>query len=427
MIKKLIVFASILSSLTTWAQDNTASPYSYYGLGEIKFKGTEDSRSMGGIGIVADSIHFNLLNPATYSKLKFSTFAIGSTSTFSNFESSTNSEKAQRTNLNYLTVGLPMKKFGVSFGLMPYSAVGYKIVSNEINTNGTVETSDDEEREKNYTGNGNINRVFIGTSYSFNKNLSVGINVNYNFGDVETELVETIISPVELQLRTRERNNSNINGFSFNTGLYFSKNLSQNLKLFSSFVYSPEATLISENSRSLATVFYNINGTEIISLPTQDIPVDNQKMKIPAKYTFGSGIGADKKWFIGAEISFQENSKLKNRFKDISNSSFENSTRIALGGYYIPKYDSFSNYFSRVIYRAGFRYENTGLVLRNESINDYGMTFGLGLPVGLSKINLGFEFGKRGTTTQNLIQENYFNLNIGLSLNDLWFRKREIN
>ncbi len=55
------------------------------------------------------------------------------------------------------------------------------------------------------------------------------------------------------------------------------------------------------------------------------------------------------------------------------------------------------------------------------------MTFGLGLPVGLSKINLGFEFGKKGTTSQNLIQENYFNLNIGLSLNDLWFRKREIN
>ena len=40
MIKKLIVLASILLSLTSWAQDNTASPYSYFGLGEVKFKGT---------------------------------------------------------------------------------------------------------------------------------------------------------------------------------------------------------------------------------------------------------------------------------------------------------------------------------------------------------------------------------------------------
>ena len=33
------------------------------------------------------------------------------------------------------------------------------------------------------------------------------------------------------------------------------------------------------------------------------------------------------------------------------------------------------------------------------------MTFGLGLPVGLSKINIGFEFGKKEQITQNLIQE----------------------
>lgn len=421
MIKKLIVFASILFSIVSWSQENTASPYSYYGLGEIKFKGTEDARSMGGIGIVADSIHFNLLNPASYSKIKFSTFAIGSTSTFSTFETNGNSEKAKRTNLNYLAVGLPIKKFGVSFGLMPYSAVGYKIESNSHND------VDNTDRTKISTGNGNINRLFIGSSYAINKKLSFGFNINYNFGVVETEFIETIYAPVELQLRTREKNNSNINGFSFNTGVYYSRNLSQKLKLNSSFVYSPEATLVSENSRNIATIFYNIYGGEIISLPTQDIPVEDQKMKIPAKYTFGSGIGMDKKWFLGAEISFQENSKLRNRFKDINNATFENSTRISLGGYFVPKHDSFSNYFSRVIYRAGFRYENTGLVIRNESINDYGMTFGIGLPVGLSKINLGFEFGKKGTTSQGLVQENYFNLNIGLSLNDLWFRKREIN
>ncbi len=421
MIKKLIVIASLFFSITSWSQDNTASPYSYYGLGEIKFRGTEDARSMGSIGIVADSIHFNLLNPASYSKLKFSTFAIGSTSTFSNFETNTNNEKAQRTILNYLAIAIPLKRFGTAIGLMPYSAVGYKIESNYLNT------SDNTLRNKRALGNGNINQLFIGSSYAINKNFSVGVNINYNFGEIETDFIETIYSPIQLQLRSRERNNSNITGFSLNSGIYYSKKISSKLRLNSSFVYSPEATLTSVNSRNIATVFYTLNGSEIISTPTQDIDVENQKMKIPSKYTLASGIGQDKKWFLGAEISHQENSKLKNRFKDIQNAAFENATKIAIGGYYIPDYDSFSSYFSRIIYRAGFRYENTGLVLRNESINDYGMTFGLGLPVGLSKINLGFEFGKRGTTAQNLILENYFNLNIGLSLNDLWFRKREIN
>jgi len=55
------------------------------------------------------------------------------------------------------------------------------------------------------------------------------------------------------------------------------------------------------------------------------------------------------------------------------------------------------------------------------------MNFGLGLPVGISKIDIGFEFGKRGTIKQNLIQENYFNLSIGLSLSDKWFKRTLID
>jgi len=51
------------------------------------------------------------------------------------------------------------------------------------------------------------------------------------------------------------------------------------------------------------------------------------------------------------------------------------------------------------------------------------VTFGLGLPItgSLSNVNLGFEFGKKGTTSNSLVQENYFNINIGVSLNDKWF------
>ena len=80
-------------------------------------------------------------------------------------------------------------------------------------------------------------------------------------------------------------------------------------------------------------------------------------------------------------------------------------------------------------YRAGIRYEDTGIMIRNESINDFGISFGLGLPVGrsLSNLNVGFEFGKRGTTDSGLIKENYANFHISLSLNDKWFIKRKYN
>ncbi len=419
MIRKLIVLASILLSLTSWAQDNTASPYSYFGLGEVKFKGTEEAKAMGGISIVADSTQLNLINPAYYSKLRYTTFAIGGTNSFTNFYTNNESDKSQRTSLDYLLVAIPKRKFGVIVGLMPFSTVGFKLKSSEINS------IDQTLREKKFIGNGNINRVLFGTSYKLNSKFSVGFDLNYNFGKIKTETVEFVEDPV-IQLGTRERNTSILKGFSSSFGVTYEGKINSKLTLYSSLTFSPESKLYSENTRNIATIVYGSTGNELID-EEQDVDVANNYITIPSKLSIGSGIGVKNKWLIATEITLQQTSKLENRFKDELNGDFKNATKIALGGFFIPKYNSFSSYFSRITYRAGLRYENTGLVLKNESINDYGMTFGLGLPVGLSKINIGIELGKKGTTAQNLIQENYFNLNIGLSLSDLWFRKREIN
>jgi hypothetical protein len=46
MIKKIIVSAFL--SLVSFAQEGTASPYSYYGIGDVRFKGTVENRSIWG-------------------------------------------------------------------------------------------------------------------------------------------------------------------------------------------------------------------------------------------------------------------------------------------------------------------------------------------------------------------------------------------
>ena len=229
-----------------------------------------------------------------------------------------------------------------------------------------------------------------------------------------------------VQLGTRERNSSNIKGISTNIGLLYNTTLNSKLELYSSLTFSPESKLQSDNSRNIATIVYSINGTELIS-DQQNVAVNDTDLIIPRKFSFGGGIGSSKKCLLGTEITFTESRKLLNTFEDITDVNFENSTKITIGGFYIPKYDSFSNYYNTIVYRAAFRYENTGLIINNQSINDYGMNFGLGLPVGVSSINLGFEFGKKGTTSNRLIQENYFNLSVGLWLNDIWFKKRKID
>ena len=157
MIKKIIVIIGLFASLIGFAQENTSSPYSFYGLGDVKFRGTEDARAMGGLSFAGDSISLNLLNPASYSNLRLTSFGIGSTSNFNKISNSQTSEKAKRTTLDYIAVGIPAGKLGAAFGLMPYSAVGYKIQA--------TSTENSVERSKKFTGIGNINRVFIGTGY----------------------------------------------------------------------------------------------------------------------------------------------------------------------------------------------------------------------------------------------------------------------
>ena len=422
MTKKIIVIIGLLTSFIGFAQENTSSPYSFYGLGDIKFRGTEDARAMGGLSFVGDSISLNLLNPASYSSLKLTSFSIGSTSNFNKISNSEATEKAKRTTLDYLAVGIPAGKLGFALGLMPYSAVGYKIQS-ETTENNLV-------RNKQFTGIGNINRFFVGAGYTLNKNLSIGADFQYNFGTIENEAIQFVSDPIyedQVQLGSRERNTSNISGISLNIGLLYNKKVNEKLNIYTSFNYSPESKLNSTNERNLATVTYNpISGTEYTN-DSRDIDVANNKLIIPSKLSFGAGIGETNKWLVGTEITFQNSSNQNNRFDEVTNGSFENSQQYAIGGYFIPKYDSFSNYFNKIVYRAGFRYEKTGLLINNQSINDYGMNFGIGLPITYSKINIGVEFGKKGTTSNGLIEENYFNLSIGLSLSDKWFRKRKID
>jgi hypothetical protein len=115
--------------------------------------------------------------------------------------------------------------------------------------------------------------------------------------------------------------------------------------------------------------------------------------------------------------------------------NYNDYERIAIGGFYTPKYNSILKYWNRVTYRAGFHMEQSGLTIDSEkdggefnAVNNYGISFGVGLPVGkqISNLNFGFEYGKRGNSDSNLVQENFFNFRMSISLNDKWFKKQII-
>ncbi len=420
MLKHILIVFVALVSLNTVAQEGSASPYSFYGVGEIKFRGTVENKSMGGISMYSDSIHLNMLNPASLGKLKMTNFNIGGNQKFTTLKTSEEEAKGSTTTLDYIAVGLPMGKLAMSFGLMPYSSVGYKT--------GFTDPTTAEIGEGRYEGSGGINRGFVAAGYQLTDKLSLGLELNYSFGKITTEAIE-ITSDEPDHYDTMETNETSLNGLGLNLGINYTTKLNNNLEFISGLTYSPQVNLDSENYRRLSSIKFNSNGQvsgvrDIIESDTEVIDID-----LPSKLTLGAGIGKHKKWFAGIDISTIGTNKLNNRTFNNSETDFKNATRVALGGFYIPKYNSLTNYGSRITYRAGMRYENTGLVIRNEDINEFGISFGVGLPVGrkLSNVNLGFEYGSRGTTTSNLVKENFINLNISLSLNDKWFQKRKID
>ncbi len=190
MIKKIIVSICLLFSLAVFAQEGTSSPYSFYGIGDIKFKGSVENRSMGSLSVFPDSIHINIQNPAHLASLKLTGFAIGGTYATTKSKSETQEAKARRTALDYMAIGIPLGKVGIGFGLIPYSSVGYKIGK----TNYVTNSSNDTIRSiySKYHGIGGVNKVFLGFGYKILPDLNVGVNTYYNFGKIQSNSLEYI-------------------------------------------------------------------------------------------------------------------------------------------------------------------------------------------------------------------------------------------
>lgn len=409
MLKKIIFLLAFAITASAWSQ-GTTSPYSFFGIGNLNFRGTVENRLMGGVSTYSDSIHLNLLNPAGLAKLKLVNYSIAGSHKFNTLSTATASERATTTTLDYMAIGFPMGKFAGAFGLLPLTTSGYKLE----NIDGTSTTQ--------YTGSGGMNKVFFSLGYALTPNLSLGAEGNYNFGKISNNAVTF---QEEIQLGTEENNQSDLLGLSVNLGLQYQKLLSGKLKGLASFSYTPETKFVSENARQIATVLLLPNGNTS-AIDQRDIQLANTDFVYPSQLTFGLGLAQERKWSLSAEVSAQKTSNLSISTVDLDNVAYQDAIKFRMGGFYIPDYNSFSSMLKRIVYRGGFRFEETGINVNGNAISEFGMSFGLGLNLGrsFSNINIGVEYGGRGTKDNGLVQESFVNVFVGLSLSDKWFEKR---
>lgn len=426
MIRKIGFVIACLTAFGTYAQDGTISPYSYFGLGDIRASGTVENQMMGGIGVYADSIHVNLRNPAAYSKLGvqfgedfgITTYTAGISHKESRLKSFTEQQSSAVTNLEYLAIGFSLKKgLGLGFGIAPYTSVGYNFV--DQTSDGRITTL--------YSGEGGLNKLYLSLGYEFAKNLSLGVTANYNFGTIESLRIQSVEN---VQFGAKDERSSTINGIDLNYALSYSPAVDDDHTLFTSLRVNTQANLSARNTKRIGS--YDVataQDIEVIDVNLAAVGLYETGVKIPTTTTLGIGYGKNMQWFLGFEYSFQKLGDYSNDFLEIEGVQYQNASSFAFGGFYTPDRNSFSSYLKKITYRAGLRLDQTGMTVNDKDINNFGITFGLGLPLGngLSNLNLGFELGRKGTTAADLVEESYFKVNVGLSLNDQWFRKRKIN
>jgi len=418
MIKVNLSLLLFIFTSAIFAQSGSSSPYSGGGLGERNFSGTEANRHMGGLDVFTDSIHANLNNPASFGFLKLTTYSVGVNYTNNSLSSTTDSFKADTASLDYLAVSIPAGIFGFSFGILPYSSLGYKVRD--------LSGSDDFKISNRYEGSGGINQTYISIGIPVTKFFAVGASINYNFGKLFYRTGQFLTG---IENGTFLSNQSSISGLSYLFSAQANMPIKKKYNFQGMFSFEPKAPLNSENNRVFYTQSINNQSvSDFIEVNLDAIGLDVTSVDISKTYKLGLGFGENKKWFLGLQRNLTKSATFNNDFFKRENIRYRDSKKWTIGGFYIPNYASFTSFWSRVVYRFGFRSEQMSLIVNNIPLTETGISFGVGLPLGgLSNANVGLEISQRGQKEFGLLKETLIALRIGLSLNDVWFIKRKFN
>lgn len=422
----------IICGLSGFAQNNnTTSPFSRYGIGDLHHYGYGRTAAMGGASLGSrHSVQINSANPASYNandSLSF-IFDFGVDGTYSKYKSATGKMKANDINFRYFSLSWPVTKwFGAGMGIQPFSDMGYEVAFSEALTGvGTV--------YHNYQGEGTTSKAFFGASISPFKGLSLGANLNYIFGRLNQNAGIGFDSADLFYISRNE--STRLRDFTLTYGLQYDLQLKKNQYLTLGVTFEKQSDLTALHSLYTQKII-TVNSSSLSNY-IDSIPEGKSSIKLPS--TFGIGLSYNKvnKLEINADYYYAGWSNSQTNFvfdptKKTYNAERDplitNQSRISAGFEYIPDAASIRSYMKRVRYRAGIHQENSYLKLNNHQIKEFGVSFGAGFPFPKSKstANFALEFGKQGTTTDNLVQNNYTKFSLYLNLYDYWFVKRKFD
>lgn len=408
-----LAFLLLLVSAVLSGQYSSNSLYSLYGIGDLVTSSFALQKSLGGAGVALKSEGFiNTLNPASFTEYGNNdvVFDIGVSGYSALYDSRGNTEKAFDSNLDHFGMGFPVNRWwGASFGLMPFSSIGY-----DIRTTAPFEGSL-QEVETDFVGTGGINQFYLANAFRIFKGLSVGVNVSYLMGSlVQTE--ESHLTSIGFYDVFTE-NSYYLRNFYVGFGIQFQQVIGEHV-LNLGITYNPGQRLSADYSHEITVDYSDVS----VTLVSEEESV--QHFDIPPELKVGLA------WDIHSKICFVGDYSLQQWSGNtslIDVASFTNASSYRAGLQYIPNASNMHNIFSRMAYRVGAYHDNSYLLLRDNQIKDYGVTMGLGIPLSnqKSRINVSVELGQMGTLNQGLVRERYVGFSLDFVLYNKWFVKQK--
>ena len=423
----------LFNNCFSYSQDLSTSPFSRYGIGDLQNNGFAQNRSMAGLGtaVQSDTItpyNINLSNPASLAYNRMTTYEVGMNTNTSQLISNGQSNITSATSFAYMGLSFPVTRWwGSAISLAPMSAMGYNL-SNTVNqdTLGPVKT--------NYIGSGGINKVSWSNGFRL-KNLSLGFNFSYLFGGLFNERDVILPSSPLGYFNTQTITNINASDVYFDYGFQYDfvithvhhRELRDNVIVVVGGTFAAAASIRVKTGTFTQSYVYDSNNQVTPKDTIENTSGVRSTFRLPEQFSGGISIKKGDRLMVGVQYSVGKWSE----FELLGvNQGLANTEKFVLGGQFTPAHRTETNlpYFQRVTYRAGIRYQTLPLVLNGVQLPEEALTIGFGFPVGFNRhmslynmVNVGLEIGQRGTTATE--KENFFNLVIGISINDRWFVK----
>lgn len=419
----LLTVSIVMSSVAVFAQSGTNSPYSQYGLGTLGEQSTGFNRGMNGLGLgFHEHNQINVQNPASYSAIDSLSFIFdaGIAGQITNYKQGAVKQNAQNANFEYVVAGFrAAKHLGISFGIMPYSNVGYSY--SEAGSVGNSSAGSSVAYGNTYSGSGGVHYAYLGAGWMPVKGLSVGVNASYLWGSY-TRSVVNAYSDGYVNTLSRYYT-ATINSYKLDFGLQYTQRLTKKDNLTLGLTYSlghklgatPECNEITTNSQTSVSDTATHRGLGELEIPT----------------VYGAGLmwNSSNRLKIGIDYQLQKWASASNpQYEGMATNGFSYKDRhkFTFGGEYCPQENS-RKFLNRVHYRFGASFATNYIKINGQDgPKEYSVSAGFGIPVvnnynNRSLLNISAQWVRQDSKL--FITENSFRLTIGLTFNERWFAK----